>query len=236
MPAAWLTDLVQPGRSLHEFGSGVLSAVPLGERGASYDRRAAMYDLLVGKDLYNRLVWSCSTASYTDFAKAALSDGAGPFLDVGCGSAVFTASAYRSTDRPLVLIDRSLAMLTRARTRLGVGGQELSQIALIQADLFDLPFRRQAFATVACFGLLHLFDDLAATVGCLNDQRAAGGSLYATSLVGETTISRRALALLHRGGEAADPRSEAALVVAVRAVLDAPVHARREGAMAFLTA
>ena len=28
---------------------------------------------------------------------------------------------------------------------------------LVQADLFDLPFRPGAFATVACHGLVHLF-------------------------------------------------------------------------------
>jgi len=38
---------------------------------------------------------------------------------VGCGSAVFTAAAYRTAGRPLVLVDRSLGMLARAAQRLG---------------------------------------------------------------------------------------------------------------------
>lgn len=57
----------------------------------------------------------------------------------------------------------------------------------------------------ACFGLLHLFDDLDATLSILKAQVAAGGSVYATSLIAATPIGRRALALLRRAGEAAAP-------------------------------
>lgn len=45
-------------------------------------------------------------ASYTDFAAEAVADSDGPVLDVGCRTAVFTADCYRSTDRPVILVDR----------------------------------------------------------------------------------------------------------------------------------
>ena len=88
-----------------------------------------------------------------------------------------------------MLVDRSLGMLARAAQRLG--GPHPAPVALVQADLFDLPFLPGQFTSVACHGLLHLFDDLAAVLRVLSGQVAAGGSLYVTSLVAETAIGSR---------------------------------------------
>jgi len=145
------------GRTLRPAGDGVLSALPPGDQGAPYDRRAAAYDRLVASPLYNRLLWRASPRTYAAFAAEALQAGDGPLLDVACGSGVFTAAAYRHADRPLVLADRSLAMLERARRRLGSAAPA---VYFVQADLFDLPFAAGAFETVACHGALHVFDDL----------------------------------------------------------------------------
>ncbi len=148
-----------PGRELHHAGDGLLSAMAPGDRGAPYDRQAAIYDGLVGNALYNRVLWGASIASYGAFAASAVTAAAGPLLDVGCGSAVFTAPAYLAAERPLVLLDRSLGMLARAAKRLH--GHDPARVCFVQADLFDLPFRAGSFTTVACHGLLHLFDDAA---------------------------------------------------------------------------
>jgi SAM-dependent methyltransferase len=113
-------------RTLRPAGNGVLSALPPGDEGAPYDRRAAAYDRLVASPLYNRLLWRPSPRTYAAFAAEALHAGDGPLLDVACGSGVFTAAAYRHADRPLVLADRSLAMLGRARGRLGLAAPEVS--------------------------------------------------------------------------------------------------------------
>lgn len=236
MATAWIDEVVQSGRTLRDVGEGILSTLGPDNSGSPYDRAAAIYDGLVGNGLYNRVVWGSSPLSYGAFAEAAVANGSGPLLDVGCGSAVFTTSAYRRTDRRLVLVDRSLGMLSRAAQRLRIGDEDSGRIVLVQADLFDLPFRQQSFATVTCFGLLHLFDDAAAVLAGLRAQLAPIGSLFATSLVGETAIGRRALGLLHRAGEAAPPRSEEELATAVRDVLGQAVVSRREGSMAFLTA
>ena len=156
-PAPPAQPAVTLGRTLRPAGDGVLSALPPGDEGAPYDRRAAAYDRLVASPLYNRLLWRASPRTYAAFAAEALRAGDGPLLDVACGSGVFTAAAYRHADRPLVLADRSLAMLGRARGRLGLAAPEVS---FMQADLFDLPFAAGAFETVACHGALHVFDDL----------------------------------------------------------------------------
>jgi len=117
--ATWIHDLVRPGRQLARAGDGLLSALGPGERDSPYDRHAVLYDHVVGNRLYNRLLWGASPASYTAFAATAVAGAQGPLLDVGCGSAVFTAAAYRTAGRPLVLVDRSLGMLARAAQRLG---------------------------------------------------------------------------------------------------------------------
>lgn len=197
-----------------------------------YDRHARTYDRLIGNRFYNRLVWRASPASYTAFAAEAVADSDGPMLDVGCGTAVFTAGCYRSTERPVILVDRSGGMLDRAAKRLA--GAAPDRLALVQADLFNLPFRPGAFATVACYGLLHLFDDPGQVLRVLRSQLAPGGSLYATSLVAETRIGTHVLRLLHRSGETAAPRRENDLAALARATLGDAVELRREGSMAFL--
>lgn len=229
----WIDNLLQPGRELRSTGDELLCALGPDDRGSPYNRRqAAMYDRVVGSGLHNRLLWGVSPKSYGTFAQAALVAGQGPLLDVGCGSAVFTAAAYRTTERPLVLVDRSLGMLARAAQRL-LGRAE---VVFVQADLFDLPFLPGQFTTVACHGLLHLFDDVDQVLLALRAQVAPGGSLYVTSLVAETVIGSRGLGLLHRAGEAAVPRRQADLVIAAHATLGDAIQIRREGSMLFLSA
>jgi SAM-dependent methyltransferase len=122
-------------------------------------------------------------------------------------------------------------MLRRAAGRLdGAAG-----VTFVQADLFDLPFVPGGFDTVACHGALHLFDDLEAVLDALRAQLAPDGTLYATSLVAETSVAARYLRVLHRSGEVAAPRRADEVLTAARARLS-DVALRRQGAMCFLTA
>jgi hypothetical protein len=142
-------SLPAAGRTLRPAGNGVVSALPTDDAGAPYDRKAAVYDRVVGARAYNRVVWGTSTAAYREFASEALASGSGPMLDAGCGSALFTAGVYRRASRPLVLVDRSVGMLVRASGRLqGVPA------GFVQADLSDLPFAPGCFTTVGGFGTL----------------------------------------------------------------------------------
>lgn len=104
-------------------------------------------------------------------------------------------------------------MLARAAERLD--GRS-ADTAFVQADLFDLPFAPGQFATVACHGLLHLFDDVAGALRALADQVATGGSLRVISLVAETAIGSGVLARLHAAGTVAAPRRERDVVSAAR--------------------
>src|ERR1041385_6710132 len=56
-----------------------------------YDRRAAIYDLLVSTHLYNAVMWGSSPLDYITFARQAVASCSKErFLDAGCGSMLFT--------------------------------------------------------------------------------------------------------------------------------------------------
>lgn len=180
--------------------------------GASYDRRAAVYDRLVRSRVYNRLAWSCSPDDYADFAAKAVASDDGPLLDAAAGSAAATARVHAESSRPTVLVDLSRAMLERAGACIdSAGGAADGRIRLCQADLFDLPFPPGRFTTVLAMGVAHLFSDLGRLVAALRAQLAPGGELYITSLVGETRRGYACLRVLHRAGEIARPRTAAQL-------------------------
>ena len=224
-------SLLAPGRTLSRARGQVLSALPAGDQGARYDRRAATYDRLIGSPLYNRLAWGTSPSQYAAFAGEAVAAGSGPMLDAGCGTATFTATAYRAAFRPLVLVDRSLDMLTRAAERL-----EDAPAAFVQADLSDLPFSHGRFDTVACFGVLHVLEDPWAALAALRDQMAPGGRLFASMLVSDRALGRAYLSALHRAGEVGPPQRAERLATAAQAVFGPAADVRRTGSMAWLRA
>ena len=224
-------SLLAPGRTLRPVRAPVVSALSSGDEGARYDRRAAMYDRLIGNRLYNRLAWGTSPSQYSAFAAEAVAAGSGRLLDAGCGTATFTAAAYREARRPLVLIDRSVDMLERAAQRLAD-----APAAFVQADLLDLPFSSGQFSTVACFGVLHVLDDPMAALAALRDQLEAGGQLFASVLVADRAVGRAYLDVLYRAGEVAMPCRAEHLANAAQAVLGAPVDVQRTGSMAWLRA
>lgn len=224
-------SLLAPGRTLRPVRTPVVSALSAGDEGARYDRRAAAYDRLIGSRLYNRLAWGTSPSQYAAFAAEAVAARGGRLLDAGCGTATFTAAAYREARRPLVLIDRSVDMLERAAQRLAD-----APAAFVQADLLDLPFSAAQFSTVACFGVLHVLDDPLAALAALRDQLGAGGQLFASMLVADRAVGRAYLDALHRAGEVAKPRRAEHLAHAAQAVFGARVDIQRTGSMAWLRA
>jgi SAM-dependent methyltransferase len=207
----------------------VLSALPAGEDGAPYDRHARLYDRLIGNPVYNRLLWGTHPRRYAAFADEALASGDGPFLDAGCGSAVFTAGAYRHSGRPIVLSDLSLGMLEVAAGRLDGAGVEL-----VQADIADLPFAPGSFETVACFAMLHVLEDPWAALAALRPQLAPGGRLFASMLVDDRAAGRGYQRLLRRAGEFGPARAAAELEATAREIFDGEVAVERTGSMAWL--
>lgn len=234
----WFVSRLLAEATVRRIDERILSVLPADVAGAPYDRRAAVYDRLVRSPLYNRLVWSTRPADYAAFARGAVEDAPGPLLEVGCGSATFTAPAYRSTERPCVLVDRSVAMLERAAARVvGAGDMREDRFVLLQADLRELPFRPRGFHTVVWMGGLHLFDDVPEIVARLAGQCAPDGHLFLSGLVAETRVARGYLGLLHRAGEVVAPRREADLRKLVEAGLGRPAEDwRRVGAMVYARA
>lgn len=226
-----ICTLVPSDRTLRPVGHGIVSALATEDAGAPYDRKAAIYDRIIGGRRYNRVVWGTDVADYPRVAAEALAASTGAFLDAGCGSAVFTAGEYRRATRPLVLVDRSIGMLERAATRL-----EGAPVSLVQADLLDLPFAERSFATVGCFGLLHVLDDPWAALVALREQMAPGARMFASMLVAERPLGRRYLAALHRAGEVSRPRRAHELKAAAESVFGLQAEVRCTGSMAWLRA
>lgn len=230
----WTHGIVQSERLRQNADHGFLTALREADETTDYDKHAALYDHVIGNRLYNRLVWGIWPRAYTEFAARALASTDGPLLDVGCGSAVFTADAYRASSRPQMLVDRSAGMLARAKAR--VGKTPGARAQFVHADLFDLPFHPHNFTTVTCHGMLHLFTDTPGVLRVLCAQLAPGGTLYVSSLVAETPVGSRVLHALHRKGDIARPRTADTVLAQARTVLGDDISTSRRGGLLFLTA
>lgn len=188
----------------------IYSVLPDDSSKHHYDRRATIYDLLVGTRLYNSVMWGSSPLDYVAFARQAVTSCTdGRFLDAGCGSLLFTAPTYLEAGRQVIAFDQSIAMLRRARKRLlKLAGSMPSHISLLQADLSDLPFRPASFRTVLCLNVLHQFADATTLLPNLEKLLTDGGQLYLTSvIVNNRFIGDRYLNALYSTGEFVRPRS-----------------------------
>jgi ubiquinone/menaquinone biosynthesis C-methylase UbiE len=239
-PPEFISALLLEGVNVRPAAEGIWSVLPSDRLPARYDRRAAAYDVIVGSRLYNHVLWGSSPSTYTAFVERAVCSSAGPLLDAGCGSLVFTAEVYSRADRPLVLVDRSLGMLQAGRARLARSlGDGSGEVTFLQADIECLPFRSQVFSTVVSMGMLHLFDDTHEMVQALARVAEPSAQMYLTSLVAETPIGKSYLRLLYKAGEVAAPRTGAQLLgelQSVESIFVPPRAIETEGSMAFVIA
>jgi ubiquinone/menaquinone biosynthesis C-methylase UbiE len=206
-----LKEVLAEDRAVRLVEEDIYSVLPDTSVRHHYDKRATLYDSVVSTRLYNLVMWGTSPDDYVQFARQALNSSSdGMFLDAGCGSMLFTASIYASSNRRIVAFDQSLAMLRRARQRLRkLLGRVPEHIRLLQADLNDLPFRRKRFRTVLCLNVLHQIADASPLVSGLDELLTESGDLYLTSLVSNNrTIGDWYLKALHRTGEFVRPRNE----------------------------
>jgi ubiquinone/menaquinone biosynthesis C-methylase UbiE len=177
-----LGDTLRDDVRLHLADEGIWSVLPEEAEEVNFDHLAPTYDRLVRTRLYTGLVWGTDPADWTAFSREAMGcAGEGALLDVACGSLTFTDLVYARAPRPVVLVDRSIAMLRMGRERLASRGGN-PQLALLHADGLDLPFRDETFTTVACYGALHVYEDLGAAVSELHRCLAPGGRLFLTGL------------------------------------------------------
>jgi len=206
---AFLSRILSEGAAVREVRPGLLSALPPETPEAPYDRRAALYDAVVGRSLYHRIFWGTSTGDYRRIAREAI-DAArdGTFAEAACGSLLFTAHLHRDTaGPPTLLVDRSLRMLQRGMKRLRAGrAAPREDVVLLHGDVASLPIRPRTFTSILSLNLLHVRCDARAIVEELGRVLASGeGRLFLTCLVRSGRWSDAYLAALHRAGEFAAP-------------------------------
>jgi SAM-dependent methyltransferase len=231
--------VITKGLAVRLIEERIYSVLPERPQAHLYDRRAALYDWVVGTRLYNRVVWGTSMSDYVAFARQAVaSDQDGMLLDAGCGSLLFTARAYLDCQRPILACDQSVEMLRRARSRLMKFAVAVPErILLLQADLTSLPFRPGSFSTAICMNVLHHLADTESLLEGLKHLLAGGGQLYLTSLVkGNRLFGDRYLAALHTRGDFVQPRTGAELEKTIADSFGPDVSARMHGNMAYATA
>ena len=233
-----LTEVVAEDRSVRLIEEDIYSVLPDASVLHHYDKRAALYDLIVSTRLYNLVMWGSCPRDYADFARQAVnSSREGKFLDAGCGSLLFTDRIYIEANRQIIAFDQSLGMLRRARQRLiRLSGHVPEHIQLLQADLTDLPFRRESFRTVLCLNVLHQFADATALISNLEGLLTKSGNLYLTSLVSNNrTIGNWYLNALYRSGEFVRPRHEPKLRKLLDKAFTRNVSYGVKGNMVFIT-
>jgi SAM-dependent methyltransferase len=237
VPVAALQALITNPALARELSPGLYTALPPEADAAPYDRKAALYDAVVGRSVYHRVVWGTSARAYTRFGRAAL-DAAGPdpFAEIGCGSLLFTAAMYRETPSVSpVLIDRSLRMLRRAITRLDGGGARNNGWLALHADAAALPLRPGAFSSILSLNLLHVPCDRDRIVSQIGRLLIPGrGRLFASSLIRSGRWGDAALALLHRTGEFGVPLTAEQVCDTIAGGWGRVESLRVEGNMAFV--
>ena len=159
-----LDEIARDDGAIRQLGPSLFSSLPDADRAAPYDRKAALYDAVVGRESYQRLMWGTSPGTFRRLAAAALEDADGGwFAEAGCGSLLFTYEMHRAGQGPrTLLMDRSLGMLRRGVARLAPrGGAPRGNLVLLQADLADVPIReRQLGRLSAENGALVVVDGL----------------------------------------------------------------------------
>jgi SAM-dependent methyltransferase len=234
-----LKEVLTEGCLIRLVEDDIYSTLPNVPHKHLYDKRSAAYDAIVRTWLYNRVMWGTSPADYVAFAReAVVSHPNGRMLDAGCGSLLFTAHVYLSSERQVIAFDQSLQMLKRARARLiELAGFVPEHILLLQADLSNLMFRPGRFNTILCMNVLHQFEEAAELIPKLRGLLANSGQLFLTSLVSNGRyIGDRWLGTLHKSGEFVRPRSGVELNKLLEDSLGKEVTYRMKGNMAFATA
>ena len=197
--------LFRDARQIRALSPGVYSGLRESESAAAYDRKAAIYDAVVGWPPYHRIVWGTSAARYGEFARSALAAAGGdPFAEIGCGSLLFTAEMYREARTGTTLVsDRSLEMLRRAAKRLASHAHDRpARPIILHADAVSLPLLSSMFSSVLMLNLLHVPIDRTAIIAeCGRLLIPREGRLFATCLVKTGRWSDAAMHVLHRAGE-----------------------------------
>lgn len=201
-----LSEILEPGTRLRTVEPGIHSLYPPGEGVNSYDCKGAMffYDVLACNPVYNYALWGYRTAVYRALCRETLGSArSGWVLDAGCGSLAFTAKVYAAySGGPVVLLDQSLTLLRKAKSRLiRLAGRLRNNLYLVHGDALALPFRPQVFSAVLALNLVHVIAELPRLLGELGRVRMDGAPLSCTTLVQAGRLADRYLAMWAKAGE-----------------------------------
>jgi 2-polyprenyl-3-methyl-5-hydroxy-6-metoxy-1,4-benzoquinol methylase len=94
-------------------------------------------------------------------------------LDAGCGMGRWSYAAAKSEASHVVGFDLHDGVVAARRLTQGVG-----RVSLLKANVFALPFRREAFDTVMSIGVLHHTGDTAGAIRALLPLIRPGGHLF----------------------------------------------------------
>jgi len=206
---------------------------------AHYDRIAPLYDLVLGTNLYNRAMWRTTPAAYRAFATRVFeSRASGTHVEIGCGSLLFTSHLYEEDrGRPCVLIDPSIEMLRRARSRLEkVTGRFPRHVVLARGDARTLDFARGTATTALSAFVLHVLDDPVPLLRALSRvARPTGSTIAVSSIFKSGGRSNVALSLLHAAGELGPPRSLETIEQLMRSEIPGELSVDIAGSVALMT-
>jgi SAM-dependent methyltransferase len=233
-----LTSILAHPRAVRELGPGLYTTLSADAAVAPYDRRAVVYDAIVGRSIYHRIFWGTSAPAYGRFARGALeAAGDGPFAEAGCGSLVFTSPMYRDCRGTFaLLVDRSVQMLRRAMKRLSRDNGKLpAGVAVLHSDVAAMPVRPGVFSSILSLNVFHVPCDAGAITAEFSRILMPGrGRLFVSSLVRSGRWSDSYMAALHRMGELAAPVTPDELRARVAGRWGVVESTRVEGNMCFL--
>jgi SAM-dependent methyltransferase len=101
-----------------------------------------------------------------------------PILDMPVGTAFFAIETAREHPGLVVGADIARGMVTEAKARAVRGG--VGNLATVQADAHDLPFKKGAFAVILCMNGLHVMPGLGRALGEMARVLAPNGVVYAS--------------------------------------------------------
>jgi len=205
---------------------------------ARYDRIAPLYDAVLSTKLYNLAMWKTTPAAYRAFATRAFeSRTSGTHVEIGCGSLLFTSHLYeRDRGRPSILIDPSIEMLRRARSRLEKrSGSFPRHVVLARGDARTLDVPRGTATTVLSAFVMHVLDDPIPLLRSLsNVAQPSDSTIGVSSIFKSGGRSNVALWLLHATGELGPPRTLATIEQMMRAEIPGDLQVDVSGSVALM--
>jgi SAM-dependent methyltransferase len=133
---------------------------------SDYDSISHYYDAVRGFGFDYYKGWLAHIIRHGDL------EGRGRVLDVGCGTGRYSLHIQRALGRPVVGLDLSKGMLSKAREKVTETGAD---IRLVRGDAQDLPFRDDAFDAATLILVVHHIEDLSAMAAELQRVLAPGG-------------------------------------------------------------